>query len=85
MTEALGDLSQELKTFKWQNVRLLVSAGKVDKRKTIYKTLEKIGKVEAFAGWSAEMAGHVRPSPPPLTAERVTQIRAQQRMRFLRD
>ncbi|HEY3853108.1 MAG TPA: DNA polymerase III subunit delta [Verrucomicrobiae bacterium] len=54
VTEALGDLSQELKTFKWQNVRLLVSAGKVDKRKTIYKTLEKIGLVETFAGWSVE-------------------------------
>jgi DNA polymerase-3 subunit delta len=26
----------------------------VDKRKTFYKTLEKIGSVEVFAGWSAE-------------------------------
>jgi DNA polymerase-3 subunit delta len=31
---------------------LLVSAGKVDKRKTFYKTLEKIGRVESFEGWS---------------------------------
>ncbi|HEX3988209.1 MAG TPA: DNA polymerase III subunit delta, partial [Verrucomicrobiae bacterium] len=54
VTEALADLSQELKTFKWQNVRLLVSAGKVDKRKTIYKTLEKIGSVETLAGWSVD-------------------------------
>jgi DNA polymerase-3 subunit delta len=50
----LAELSQELKGFPWQNVRLLVSAGKVDKRKTIYKTLEKIGSVEILAGWSAE-------------------------------
>jgi DNA polymerase-3 subunit delta len=54
VTENLSDLAQELKAFVWQNVRLLVSAGKVDKRKTFYKTLEKIGSVEVFAGWSAE-------------------------------
>jgi DNA polymerase III subunit delta len=54
VTEDLAELSQELKTFKWQSVRLLVSAGKVDKRKTIYKTLEKIGGVETLAGWSAD-------------------------------
>jgi DNA polymerase-3 subunit delta len=54
VTEDLAELSQELKIFAWQNVRLLVSAGKVDKRKTIYKTLEKIGSVEILAGWSAE-------------------------------
>jgi len=54
VTENLSDLAQEVKAFSWQNVRLLVSAGKVDKRKTFYKTLEKIGSVEVFAGWSAE-------------------------------
>src|SRR5688572_18452070 len=41
VTETLGELAQELKNFQWHNVRLLVSAGKVDKRKTFYKTLEK--------------------------------------------
>jgi DNA polymerase-3 subunit delta len=54
VTGKLADLSQELKAFVWQNVRLLISAGKVDKRKSFYKTLEKIGSVETFAGWSAE-------------------------------
>jgi DNA polymerase-3 subunit delta len=54
VTEDLAELSQELKDFTWENVRLLVSAGKVDKRKTIYKTLEKIGSVEILAGWSVE-------------------------------
>jgi DNA polymerase III subunit delta len=54
VTETLASLSQELKAFVWQNVRLLISAGKVDKRKSIYKTLEKIGSVETFAGWSTE-------------------------------
>jgi DNA polymerase-3 subunit delta len=54
VTEGLAALSQELKNFPWENVRLLVSAGKVDKRKTFYKTLEKIGSVESLAGWSAD-------------------------------
>src|SRR6185503_14630945 len=49
VTESLGDLAQELKSFKWDNVRLLISAGKVDKRKTFYKTLEKLGRIESFA------------------------------------
>jgi DNA polymerase-3 subunit delta len=51
VTEALAGLAQELKAFRWDNVRLLVSAGKVDKRKSFYKALEKIGPVELFAGW----------------------------------
>ncbi len=54
VTETLGEISQELKSFDWQNVRLLISAGKVDKRKVFYKTIDKVGAVEAFAGWSME-------------------------------
>jgi DNA polymerase-3 subunit delta len=54
VTESLAALAQELKTFAWQNVRLLISAGKVDKRKTFYKTLDKIGTTEVFTGWSTE-------------------------------
>jgi len=54
VSESLADLGQELKEFQWQNVRLLISAGKVDKRKVFYKTIEKLGSVEAFAGWSAD-------------------------------
>jgi DNA polymerase-3 subunit delta len=33
---------------------LLVSAAKVDKRKVFFKTLDKIGTVESFAGWSVD-------------------------------
>ena len=54
VTETLGEVSEELKNFQWQNVRLLISAGKVDKRKTFFKTLDKIGTVELFAAWSLE-------------------------------
>jgi DNA polymerase-3 subunit delta len=52
--ETLNKLADELKNFKWQNVRLLISAGKVDKRKTFFKALYKIGLVESFAGLSAD-------------------------------
>ena len=54
VTEALAELGAELKTFVWQNIRLIVSAGKVDKRKAFYKILDKIGTVETFAAWSVE-------------------------------
>ncbi len=54
VTETLAEVAEELKSFKWQNVRLLISAGKVDKRKTFFKTLDKIGMVESFAGLSAD-------------------------------
>ena len=54
VTESLAGLAEELKEFAWQNIRLLISAGKVDKRKVFYKTLDKLGTVESFAGWSVE-------------------------------
>src|SRR5947207_13594240 len=52
VTETLEDLAGELKGFSWTDpcpVRLLISAGKVDKRRVFYKTLDKIGSVEPFA------------------------------------
>ena len=54
VTESLTDLAQELKQFSWDNVRLLISAGKVDKRKVFFKTIEKIGAVESFTAWSID-------------------------------
>jgi DNA polymerase III subunit delta len=54
VTETLSEVAEELKHFKWQSVRLLLSAGKVDKRKTFFKTLDKIGTVEYFAALSAD-------------------------------
>lgn len=54
VTEALAELAQELKDFAWQNVRLLVSAGKTDKRKVFYKALDKIGSVESFEELSVD-------------------------------
>jgi len=54
VTESLGALAQELKDFSWDNVRLLITAGKVDKRKIFYKAVDKIGSVESFAGLSVD-------------------------------
>ena len=54
VTEGLAALADELKVFRWDNVRLLISAGKVDRRKAFYKTLEKLGTVEMFAPLSLE-------------------------------
>ena len=54
VTDTLGELAQELKNFSWGQVRLLVSAGKVDKRKVFYKVLDKLGRVEAFEALSVE-------------------------------
>ncbi len=54
VAETLSELAEELKNFQWQSVRLLISAGKVDKRKTFFKTLDKIGSVENFTALSAD-------------------------------
>src|SRR3954464_9319049 len=54
VTETLGEIAQELKTFSWQGVRLLISAAKVDKRKTFYRKRQKLGSVETFAAWSMD-------------------------------
>ncbi len=54
VTEALAMLSDELKSFDWTAVRLVITSPKVDKRKSFYKTLDKLGTVENFAGWSLD-------------------------------
>ena len=53
VTEGLADLADTLKNFKWGSVRLVITAGKVDKRKSFFKALQKTGGVEEYAGWSA--------------------------------
>lgn len=54
VTERLAELAQDLKDLDWDNLRLLISAGKVDKRKVFYKTIDKLGAIETRAGWSAD-------------------------------
>lgn len=55
VTDALTDLALELTAFSWQGVRLVISAGKVDKRRSFYKAVAKLGVVEEQAGLSAGM------------------------------
>lgn len=52
VSATLAELAQELKEFSWDKVRLLISAGKADKRKVFFKTIDKIGRVECHDGWS---------------------------------
>ena len=54
VTETVGEIAQELKEFPWQNVRLLISASEVDKRRAFYKTIEKLGNIESFLAWSLD-------------------------------
>lgn len=54
VTETLAEVAKELKEFSWENVRLLISAAKVDKRKVFFKTIEKTGAVESFDAWSVD-------------------------------
>jgi DNA polymerase-3 subunit delta len=54
VTESLASLAQELKDFPFEKVHVLISAGKVDKRKVFYKAIDKLGTVENFSGWSVE-------------------------------
>jgi len=54
VTAALTEFAEMLKGFKWDGVRLLISAGKPDKRRSFYKTLEKLGSVESFVALSAD-------------------------------
>jgi DNA polymerase-3 subunit delta len=54
VTETVAEIARELKEFSWKNVRLLISAAKVDKRKVFFKTIDKIGAVESLAGWSVD-------------------------------
>ena len=54
VTAAMASLADTLKTFRWDGIRLLISGGKPDKRRSFFKTIEKAGSVEMFAALSAD-------------------------------
>jgi DNA polymerase-3 subunit delta len=54
VVEGLAGLAEVLKSFQWGTVRLLISAGKVDRRKSFFKLMEKLGEVEFFTPLSIE-------------------------------
>jgi DNA polymerase-3 subunit delta len=54
VTEGLVELADDLKSFQWEGVKLIVTSPKVDKRKVFYKAVDKLGTVEIFSGWSLD-------------------------------
>jgi len=63
VVQACAELGGELSKFPWGNVRLVISAGKADKRRSFFKALTKAGVVEEFTAWAddprwADRAGH---------------------------
>lgn len=69
VTAALNDLAQSWKEFPWKDVRLIITSGKVDKRKTFYKTVSGMGAVEVFAGWSGDDPGWVQEAEAAATRQ----------------
>jgi DNA polymerase-3 subunit delta len=54
VTETLNELAQEFRALAWDNVRLLLNAAQVDRRRTFCRAIEKLGVVENVAGLSAD-------------------------------
>jgi len=54
VTDALAELGRELAAFSWRNVRLIISAGKVDRVRSFFKTLDKVARVEGFTELTTE-------------------------------
>ena len=48
VTDSLNSLVDEWKSTRWTGLRLLISAGKPDRRRSFFKTLEKLAQVELF-------------------------------------
>ena len=46
VTDRLNGLAKDWETFDWQGVQVLISAGKVDKRKGFFKSVKKIASIE---------------------------------------
>jgi len=53
VTAAVGGLAAELQRFSWEQVRLLISAGKVDRRRAFYKMVQAVGAQEVHESLSA--------------------------------
>lgn len=47
-------LAETLQKLGWQDVRLVVSANDIDKRRPLYKAFEKVGSVEEYQNLSAQ-------------------------------
>jgi len=52
LLETIDELAHDLVAFEWSNVRLIINAGRVDRTRSFYKTLQKAGVVEYFEVFS---------------------------------
>lgn len=54
VVDAASDWVRELAAFRWSGVRLLISAGRMDRRRSYFKGLDKLAVVEHFPGLSGD-------------------------------
>jgi len=54
VTSELASFARELGAFRWSGVRLLISGGKLDRRRSFAKAIEKLAAFELFPGLSAD-------------------------------
>jgi DNA polymerase-3 subunit delta len=59
VVQELADLGRELAAFPWKDVRLLLTCGKLDRRRAFFKALDKMGdagtaEIEQFAGLTTD-------------------------------
>lgn len=54
VTAVLTDLVNDLSKFRWESVRLLLSAGKADKRRAFFKWIDRVGRVEWYLALSGD-------------------------------
>jgi DNA polymerase-3 subunit delta len=80
VTEGLGAVMQEIEQTDPDKIRLLISAGKVDKRKSFYKKFQKTGEVAIFNGWDASKTDWI-----PEAEKRIEQIFAEANIRIGQD
>jgi len=71
---------QEIEQTDPDKIRLLISAGKVDKRKSFYKKFQKTGEVAIFNGWDASKTDWI-----PEAEKRIEQIFAEANIRIGQD
>ncbi len=54
VVEGVAALGKALATFRWEGVRLLISAGRMDRRRSFFKNLDKLAATEYFPALSME-------------------------------
>lgn len=69
VSSGLADLAAELKALEWDNLKLIISAAKVDRRKSFYKALAKLGHAEPFEALTIDDRDWAGKAAPMVTAK----------------